>query len=229
MWQPLQHQLHGRELITFDLPGCGLSPPAKRPMRIRALADVVAELITTLGHPTVDTLGYSFGGVIAQELAIRAPARIRRLILCATSPGWPSMPPNPLAAVLMLSPARYYNRQLAKIILPVIAGGRTARDQDTLLSELRQRLAHPPSLLGYTQQLYAISGWSSLTWLHRLEHPTLLVHGSDDPLVPLINARCMARRIPNATLHVVERAGHLLLFDDTQHVAPSIKEFLAGP
>lgn len=226
MWQPLRRHLRMRPTIAFDLPGLGQSPPQTVPVRMRGLARLVAELIAGLGHERVDVLGYSFGGVVAQELARRHPERVRRLVLCATIPGWPTMPGDPVAWSLMLTPARYYNRQLAELIVPRIAGGRTARDSRVRHANLRRRLSHPPSLRGYTHQLYALSGWTSHPWLHHLSMPTLVIQGDADPLVATANARWLAWRIPEAELHLVEGAGHLLLMDEPARVAPIIDAFL---
>jgi pimeloyl-ACP methyl ester carboxylesterase len=67
-----------------------------------------------------------------------------------------------------------------------------------------------PTMRGYASQLYALAGWSSLLWLHRLRQPTLVMAGADDPLVPLPNAWILARRIPDARLEVFD-CGHLFL------------------
>jgi poly(3-hydroxyoctanoate) depolymerase len=226
MWAPLREQLRGRSVIAFDMPGSGMSPPQTTPARMRGLAGLIAELIARLGHARVDVLGYSFGGVVAQELARRHPDRVRRLVLCATLPGWPSVPGDPIALWLMLTPARYYNRRLAQLIVPRIAGGRTASDRAVLQSDLQRRRAHPPSLRGYVNQIYAVTGWTSHPWLPRLAMPTLVVQGDADPLVATVNARWLARRIPNAELHIVRGGGHLVLFDEAERVAPALEAFL---
>jgi poly(3-hydroxyoctanoate) depolymerase len=227
MWGPLVRRLPGRELIALDLPGTGQSARGRWPMRMPQLARLVVELLDHLGQESVDVLGYSLGGVLAQELAHRSPARVRRLLLGATTPGVPSVPPNPLVAVLMLSPARYYSRRLAELILPVIAGGRTARERSVLLAGLDERLAEPPTPLGYMHQLYAVTGWSSHPWIRKLVHPTLVIHGDRDPVVPLINARYLAKVIPHARLHVVRGGGHLFLFDQPGTAVPAIEAFLS--
>ena len=139
MWEPLARRLDGRELITFDLPGSGQSRPPAAPMRMSGFARVVLGLLDALGQQRVDVLGYSFGGLVAQELARRAPARVRRLVLCATAAGVPSVPASPVAAALMLTPLRYYSRPLGAWIVPRIAGGRTARDAAALNRDLRFR------------------------------------------------------------------------------------------
>lgn len=229
MWQPLVRELAGEhEIIAFDLPGTGRSDRPRWPLRMPQLAEVVTDVLDELGYEELDVLGYSLGGIVAQELAHRAPARIRRLVLCATTPGLPSMPPNPIVTALMLTPARYWNRQLAELILPIIAGGRTAHDPRELRAGLDKRLVRPPSAMGYLFQLYALSGWSSHPWIRSVRHPALVVHGDRDPVVPLVNARYLADALPHGRLEVIRGAGHLLLLDEPHSVVPALSAFLAG-
>ena len=109
MWAPFARLVDDRELIAFDPPGAGLSQRPRHPLRMQGLAQVVRELLDALGLERVDVLGYSFGGALAQELARRAPNRVRRLVLCATAPGLGGTPPRPLAALMLATPARYYH------------------------------------------------------------------------------------------------------------------------
>jgi poly(3-hydroxyoctanoate) depolymerase len=230
MWQPFVGELGARrEVIGFDLPGTGGSARPAWPMRMGQLARLVTELLDQLEYERVDVLGYSLGGVVAQELAHRAPDRVERLVLCATTPGLPSVPPNPLVTALMLTPARYWSRQLAELILPIIAGGRTARDKGALEAQIDERVARPPTALGYLYQLYALSGWSSHGWIGQIRHPALVVHGDRDPVVPLANGRYLADALPHGRLEVIRGAGHLVLLDDPASAAPAIEEFLALP
>jgi pimeloyl-ACP methyl ester carboxylesterase len=230
MWQPFVAELgHERELVGFDLPGTGGSARPQWPMRMAQLARLVAQVLDQLGYERVDVLGYSLGGVVAQELAHRAPDRVGRLVLCATTPGLPSVPPNPLVTALMLTPARYWSRQLAELILPIIAGGRTARDKDALQAQIDERLARPPTAVGYLYQLYALSGWSSHGWIGEIRHRALVVHGDRDPVVPLANGRYLADSLPHGRLEVISGAGHLVLLDDPAAAAPAINAFLALP
>jgi pimeloyl-ACP methyl ester carboxylesterase len=227
MWQPLVRELAAtRELIAFDLPGSGRSARPRWPLRMPQLAGVVTELLDELGHEQLDVLGYSLGGIVAQELAHRAPERIRRLVLCATTPGLPSVPPDPVVTALMLTPARYWNRQLAELILPIIAGGRTARDPRALQAGLEKRLVQPPSALGYLYQLYALSGWSSHPWIRTVPHEALVLHGDRDPVVPLANGRYLADSLPHGRLEIVRGAGHLFLLDEPASAVPALASFL---
>jgi pimeloyl-ACP methyl ester carboxylesterase len=90
------------------------------------------------------------------------------------------------------------------------------------------RLARPPDVLGYAYQLYAAAGWTSLPWLHRVRQPTLIVAGDDDPAVPLLNARLLAARLPDARVHVVKGGGHLFLLDEPHSAVGEIGAFLDG-
>jgi poly(3-hydroxyoctanoate) depolymerase len=226
MWAPFAKLVTDRELIAFDPPGAGLSQRPRVPLRMRQLAGVVRELLDVLGLERVDVLGYSLGGGLAQELAYRAPDRVRRIVLCATAPGLGGVPPRPVAALMLATPARYYSPRLLAFSVPLIAGGVTARNPSVLAANARERLAHPPDVLGYAYQLYAAAGWSSLPWLHRVRHPSLIVAGEKDPSVPLANARLLAARLPDARLHVVEGGGHLFLHDEPQNVVGPIGAFL---
>jgi poly(3-hydroxyalkanoate) depolymerase len=228
MWEPLARRLDGHEVIAFDLPGSGRSQAPAVPMRMSGFARVAAALLDALNHRRVDVLGFSFGGLVAQELSRRAPDRVRRLVLCATAAGVPGLPPHPLAFMLMATPLRYYSRPLGAWMVPRIAGGLTARDARALRRDLDYRQEHPPSVVGYAHQLFAATGWSSHSWLHRLGQRTLVLHGDDDPLVPLANARWMSRRIPDSRLHVLRGAGHLFLVDEPGRVVETIGDFLTA-
>jgi poly(3-hydroxyoctanoate) depolymerase len=226
MWEPFARLLYDRRVIAFDLPGCGESPRSSRPVRMPGLAKLVRDLLDALGEAQADVLGYSFGGAVAQELAHRYPDRVRRLILCGTSPGMVSVPPKPLPALFLMTPARYYHPAFFRFMMPRIVGGRTARDPSALAEQADARLAHPPDPLGYLFQLYAASGWTSARYLHRISQPTLILAGEDDRAIPLANARLMARRMPNAELHVVEDGGHAFLLDEPESVIDEIRSFL---
>ena len=77
-------------------------------------------------------------------------------------------------------------------------------------------------------QLYATSGWTSAHWLHELKQPTLVIAGEDDRAIPLANGRFLARRIPNARLHVVKGGGHVFVLDEPESIVDEIHAFLNG-
>jgi len=231
VWEPLREILPGFQTIAFDIPGVGESPFPSRPLTIPRLARLTAGVVEALGYDRVDVMGVSWGGGLAQELAHRAPERVRRLVLAATSFGFGALPGRPRALVKLANPLRYYRPGHLERIAPTIYGGGIERHPELLerfAGTLRKR---PPSVRGFLWQLVAAAGWTSLPWLHRIPHPTLVIAGDRDPIVPLANARLMARLIPNAHLHVVRGGGHLFLLTHADEVAPVIGDFLraSGP
>jgi poly(3-hydroxyalkanoate) depolymerase len=185
-------------------------------------------MVGALGYDRVDVLGISLGGVIAQQLAHQAPDLVRRLVLAATGPGLGGIPGSPRVLLSLATPRRYYQPDYYRRIAGRIYGGTARDDPDALLNGSVAQFVERPSLRGYVGQLYAISGWTSVPWLHRLRQPTLVLAGDDDPIVPLVNARILARCIPDARLHVVRGAGHLFLLERPKEVAALVGEFLTA-
>lgn len=226
LFGPFRRHLTDRETIAFDAPGVGGSPTPIVPYSMRKMAGLVAGLIDELGHDQVDVLGLSWGGALAQELARRHPEMVHRLVLTATMPGMTSVPGRPAALAVLMSPARYYSPEYLKRVAPTLYGG-AIRDNPELLDEhAKQRIARPPSTVGYLYQLSAIQRWASLPWLHRLPQRTLVLAGDEDPIVRLVNGRLLANRIPDARLHVVEGGGHLFLFTRGEEMADIVTDFL---
>lgn len=218
--------LTDRESIAFDAPGVGGSPAPIYPRRVRWFARMVAGMLDELGHDQVDVLGISWGGALAQEFARRHPQMVRRLVLVATTPGVISVPGSPRALAVLMTPARYYSPDYLRSVAPTLYGG-TIRDHPEMLARHGQaRATRPPTPVGYLWQMSALRRWSSLPHLGRMTMPTLVLAGDDDPIIPLVNARMIARRMPNATLHVVEGGGHLFLFTRAEEMATRITDFL---
>jgi poly(3-hydroxyalkanoate) depolymerase len=228
MWGPLEQALNNRgvQTIAYDAPGTGDSPARRVPLRIPGLARQAAHLLDTLGHPFADVLGVSFGGAIAQQLALTQPDRVRRLVLASTSCGLGSVPGNPLALSLLATPLRYYSPAFLQLTASFLYGPTTDGAGAASRQGVNARRARPPTLWGYLGQLAAGVGWTSLPRLHRLRAPTLVLSGSADRIVPPRNARILAARIPHARLEIVPGAGHLMLVDHAELIAVTITEFL---
>jgi poly(3-hydroxyoctanoate) depolymerase len=226
MWRPFQEALSGFQTIAFDAPGTGFSSLPRLPLRMPALARMTAGLIEALGYESVDVLGVSYGGAIAQQLAKDRPERVRRLVLAATAYGIGSMPGDPLAMLILATPHRYYSPAYFQRVAPYLYGGAIGRNRGLVQSQSKVRAGHPPSLVGYLWQLAAITGWSSLPWLHRIPQPTLVINGDDDPIIRVANGRIIARLIPRARLHVIRGGGHLFLLDQATEAAAVVAGFL---
>jgi poly(3-hydroxyalkanoate) depolymerase len=226
MLAPVMGALDGIETIAFDVPGTGGSPPSPEPMRLRGLAEVVAMMAARLGHRHIDVLGVSWGGLLAQQLAGQYPQQVRRLVLVSTGPGATSVPGNLATLLQLANPRRWHDMAYLQQIAPNIYGGAFRNEPERVQATFRD--ARQPSFLGYYGQITAVMGWSSLEWLHRLPQRTLVLSGTDDPLVPVANARMLAERIPNARLRLFDD-GHLVLMTRLDEIAPLIREFLTEP
>ncbi len=226
LFAPFRSHLPGVETIAVDIPGTGGSPATALPMRLCGFARLLVRLLDVLGYRSVDVLGISWGGTLAQELAHRYPERVGRLVLVATSPGMISLPGKLRALLVMATPRRYYSPTYFEKVAPILYGG-AARDRPELLRDQGHlRFIRPPSVRGYLWQIAAVTGWTSLPWLHKLRMPVLVMAGDDDPIIPLANAKLIAWRLPDATLEVVRGGGHIFLLTHAETVAPRIAAFL---
>jgi poly(3-hydroxyalkanoate) depolymerase len=222
--EPFVAALDDVTVIIFDVPGVGGSPVPLIPYRFSTLAILADKLLSRLGYAgPVDVLGVSWGGALAQQFAHLYPRRCRRLILAATSPGVIMVPARLSVLSKLIGPRRYTDPAYLRQIGAEIYGG--AYRRDSALLEAHSRHIQAPRGRGYLYQLLAASGWTSLPWLGGLRQTTLVMHGNDDPIVPLTNAKILAARIRNATLHVIDD-GHLFLITRAAEVAPVVKRFL---
>lgn len=229
LWSPLVDALGpGVATIAFDAPGVGGSEVPAYPPSLRTIAATTAAMLDGLGVDEVDVLGISWGGHLAQELARRHPARVRRLVLAATNGGWMSVPGDPRALAILTTPVRTWSKGHLARVAGTLYGGEFRGDRGLVERHAWLRHTHPSSTRGYTWQLLAGRGWASLPWLHRLRQPTLVLAGDDDPLVPLVNARMLASRIPGARLHVIRGGGHLALLTGAAELGPVVDAFLAS-
>jgi len=221
--KPFIHGLNKTAIIIFDVPGIGASPLSSLPYRPSTLARLAAHLVAQLGHRQVDVAGVSWGGGIAQQFAHQHGAICRKLILAATSPG-AIMVPGRLSVIMKLAtPRRYVDRDYMSSIAAEIYGG-AFRDDPKLIASHAHAMSGATNL-GYAYQLLAMVGWTSLPWLSTLRQPTLVLMGRNDPLVPPVNGRILARLIPNARLQMIDD-GHLFMVTRPVETARTIEEFL---
>lgn len=223
--QPLVDALDpDRGLVRFDVPGVGGSPLPPLPYPIAGLSSWVVAVMARLGHSRFDVLGLSWGGGLAQQLAVQSPRRVRRVVLVATGTGCLMVPAHPRVLAKMLTPRRHRDPAYAASIAGEIYGG-TMRDDPGRGADLLHAATRAGPKRGYYYQLAAMTGWTSLPFLSLLRQPTLVLGGDDDPIVPVVNARVLARLIPDARLHVY-RGGHLGILTEATELAPVIEDFL---
>jgi poly(3-hydroxyalkanoate) depolymerase len=220
--QPFVEQLKETTVIWYDTPGAGESQPPPFPWRPKHHALLAATLLDRLGFDRVNVLGISWGGMLAQQFARQFSDRTERLVLAATSPGHLMVPARLSVLLRMSNPLRYFSPEYMQQIAPKIYGG-SLRTNKLRAKEHASKMK-PPSIKGYYFQMLSLVGWSSLPWLHKLQQPTLVMAGHDDPIVPNMNGRILAARIPNARLRIVD-CGHLFLLTRAAVLAPEIEQF----
>ena len=223
--RPFAQAMEGVELIAFDMPGTGQSPALRLPHRFGGLARLTARMLDVLGYvEPVNVAGVSWGGAMAQQFAHQYPERTHRLILAATSAGMVALPARLAVLKRMTTPKRYIQPSYLATIAPELYGG-LVRQKPELIGR-HATLTRRPSLRGYVYQLLAGLGWTSFFWLYRLQVPTLVMGGDDDPIMPLVNTRLLQWLIPKSRMHVIKGGGHLFLVMRAHESAAVIKRFL---
>ena len=215
-----------RAVIRFDMPGVGGSPAPALPYHLATLPSLLSGLLDQLGYQQADVLGISWGGGLAQQFALSRPDRVRRLVLVATGPGALMVPGHPRVLLRMLTPRRHRDPAYTARIAGELYGG-SVRDDPALARDLLRATTRPGPARGYYYQLASGIGWTSLPRLPRLQQPTLILAGDDDPIIPLVNARIMHRLIPGSELHIYH-GGHLDLATRARRLAPIIEAFLTA-
>jgi poly(3-hydroxyalkanoate) depolymerase len=223
--RPFLDALTSTTAIIFDVPGVGGSPRPLLPYRPSTLARLAAGLVAELGYAEIDVAGVSWGGGIAQQFAHQYPKLCRRLVLAATAPGATMVPASLSVLWKMATPRRYIDKDYMSKVAPDIYGGAFRKDPSAIASHA-DAMMHGAGNLGYFYQLLAMAGWTSLPWLWSLPQPTLVLMGSDDPLVSPINGQILARLIPNAELRMIDD-GHLFMVTRPAETATLIETFLA--
>ena len=212
-----------REILTFDVPGVGLSPVTQWPYRHWMAARWARKLLDLYGILDVDVMGVSWGGALAQQFAFQYRGRINKLVLCATSSGMTMIPGRPASLSRMVDTRRYTDPEFMRENFATLYGDMADDSAGTHIENLM-----PPDPKGYIYQLLAFAGWSSLPFIRFLKMPTLVVMGDKDTIVPLVNGQILAWALPDSRLHVVEDAGHLFIVTRAAETAAVINEFLEG-
>lgn len=214
-------------VVRFDVPGVGGSPDPRMPYNFALLAHGVGQMMTQLGHREYDVLGISWGGGLAQQIAFQQPRRCRRLVLVSTATGSIMVPAHPRVLRKMVTPRRYRDPEYAVQVAAELYGGQM-RDRPDDVRRLMHDHSRVGSRRGYLLQLLAGAGWSSLPALPLIRQPTLVLAGTDDPIIPMVNAKIMTRLLPHARLHTYPD-GHLGLVTSADDLAPLVADFLRPP
>ena len=210
-WRTVPVLSQSLRVITFDSRGVGRSRARLHSYTTEAMADDAVSVLDSAGVEQAHVYGFSLGGMVAQQLALRHPERLRSLVLGATHPGGPrAARPSADVIAFFRRRASMTARDAARASVPFNYGPRCRREHsDRIAEDIRRRLAHPFPDQAYRAQIVAATLHNTYRRLGRIEAPTLIVHGREDRVIPLANAKILAERIPRARLRILDEAGHL--------------------
>jgi len=204
------------DCITYDNRGAGRSATPLRPTSMPELAADAARVLDAANLDSAHVYGVSMGGMIAQELAIRFPERVRGLVIGGSTPGGP-LAARPKARELMalgtgvLGDLRAPGRPW---LAAALFSPEFRREHPERVRELLQFFAaHRARPHGAASHWWASVYHDTVSRLGAIQAPTLVMHGERDAMAPLANAGLLARRIPDAELSIVPRAGHAYLLE----------------
>ncbi len=215
-WRTVPVLAERLRVIAFDNRGVGRSSRPAGPYSIAQMAGDALAVLEAAGVEAAHVYGVSMGGMIAQELALRHPERVRRLVLAATTPGGDhAIAAGPETLAFFSRRGEMPAEEAVWASVPYNYAARTrAEAGDRIAQDIAQRLRYPIEPEPYMAQLHAALGHDAHDRLGAIAAPTLVVHGTEDRMVDPRNAAILAERIPGATLQTWERAGHLYFTDE---------------
>ncbi|MFI5003463.1 MAG: alpha/beta fold hydrolase [Solirubrobacterales bacterium] len=220
------------EVIAYDHRGVGessrMEAPAVQedPMTIAQLAQDAAGLLDALELDSAHVLGISMGGMVAQELALAHPERVRTLALgCTYCGGEGSSLASPAVAQRLVESLSSGDRALAlRTGWEICISTRFRDDAELYDAYLARALQRPVARAVIMAQMQAIAAHDTSARLSGLQAPTLIVHGTADDLIPVQNARVLAGHLPGARLELLDGAGHLFFWEEPMRSAELVRD-----
>ncbi|HEX5608515.1 MAG TPA: alpha/beta fold hydrolase [Solirubrobacterales bacterium] len=225
--EPFKAELESSfDTIAFDNRGVGRSGPVTEPFTIAEMAADAAGLLDALEVETTHVLGISMGGMIAQELALAHPERIRTLTLgCTYCGGEGSSLTDPADSTPLLEAMASGDRERvyrAGWELNVSPGFRAEEGRYATFQEMASAL--PVAQETIQLQLQAIFGHNTSDRLGDVALPTLVIHGTEDKVIPVANGHLVAGLIPGSRLEIYDGTGHLFWWEQPERSAGLIRE-----
>jgi 3-oxoadipate enol-lactonase len=218
------------ELILYDHRGAGRSGPLDGEHTIADLAGDALGLLDALEIERAHIVGISMGGMVAQEIALAAPDRVRTLTLGCTFPGGPEATMTDMTVVGMLAEAVLSGDQerTLRVGYEVMIAAEYADREGAyeLYSELAGQ--HPAPIPVLMAQLSAIMGHDTSERLAEIAAPTLVIHGTEDRLMDVANGELLARLIPGARLERLQGSGHMFFWEQPERSAQLVREHLSA-
>jgi 3-oxoadipate enol-lactonase len=219
------------DVIAFDNRGMGLSSPVTEEFSIAEMAADMAALLEALEVESVHVLGISMGGMIAQELALAHPQRLRSLTIGCSycgGPGSQLMDPvdfQGLAEALGSGDQGRVFRAMYELNLS--PGFRAEESRYAEFTAMAEALPAPRQTIGF--QLQAITAHDTSARLPELATPTLVIHGTLDRVLGYPNGPLIASLIPGARLETFEEVGHMFWWEQPERSAELIREHALAP
>jgi pimeloyl-ACP methyl ester carboxylesterase len=228
LWEPgLIGQLAARfKVIIFDNRGMGNTETGSREFSIEQFADDTSGLMEALGIRQAHVMGWSMGSLIAQEMTLRHPAKVDRLVLCAAQCDAGMFPPAP-EVIEQLTDMSGTPQERGMRYIGVLFSGSWLQSHGERIKEIFFRPMGNIPEETMVRQAMAIDAWKGTSdRLGGILNPTLLITGKEDLLVVPRNARYLSENIPNAQLILIENAGHGLMFQYPDTFCEKVLEFL---
>ena len=214
------------EIAVYDHRGIGRSARTEPPFSIADLADDAAAALDELGWASAHVVGISMGGMVAQELVLRHPERVRTLTLgCTYAGGTGSALTSPAVGERLFGAMSSGDRERAlRVGWEVNVSRRFAADDEQFAEFRRRALEVPANLPTIIAQVQACQVHDTSARLAQVAVPTLVIHGTDDEMLPVDNAELIARAIPGARLEVLDAIGHLFFWEEPERSAELVRE-----
>jgi pimeloyl-ACP methyl ester carboxylesterase len=215
-------------VVTFDNRGVGRSSP---PAWLSTTEDMAADAVAVLDAAGIDAAhvyGFSLGGMVAQQLASRHPRRVASLVLGATHPGsLRAVSGDGDVVAFFRRRTRLPADEAAWASVPYNYSERCRREHPERIAEdIARRLRLPTSPRTFRAQLGAGLLHNCIDRLSSITAPTLVVHGTEDRMVPVANGELLAARIPDVRLHLLPGVGHMYASEEPA-ADEAIGDFLA--
>jgi 3-oxoadipate enol-lactonase len=229
-WRTVPVLAERLEVVAFDNRGVGRSDRPEGPYSVAQMADDCVAVLDAAHIERAHVYGLSLGGMIAQEVALRHPARVDRLVLGATTPGGDlGVSADEATLAFFARRAQMSAEEAVWASVPYNYGRRTREERAGLVGEdIVQRLRYPIEPEPYRAQLEAAFGHDAGERLGDIRAPTLVVHGEADRMIPVVNAHTLAESIPGARADVWPEAGHLYPTDEPE-ADRRVLDFLTSP
>jgi len=213
----------GHTVVTPDARGTGLSG-GRPPFSMAQLADDVAAVVEDVGCGPALVLGISFGGMVAQHLALRRPDLVAGLVLAATTCGLPhGRPPGLMATAVLLRSVVAPSANATAALERRLVHPETLRRRPDVLRPWRAAIGQSPTRARtVVGQMMATAGHSTGFALHRICCPTEVIAGDSDLIIPTANAAILARRIRGAVHTLVSSTGHVFPIEEPRALPAAV-------